>query len=315
MNRIDRLSAILIQLQSKRVVKAQEIADRFEISLRTVYRDVRSLEEAGVPVVGEAGLGYWLMEGYRLPPVMFTKEEATAFLTAEKMVEKLTDPSTHENYKSAMFKVRAVLRTSEKNYLENIEQHIEVFEDRFLPKNRHENHHLQDILRYISEKIVLNIQYFANHSQEDTSRHIEPIGIYFSGSYWHLIAYCQLRKDYRDFRIDRIQNIKETDLIFQKEHPSLKSYLSQISKEKELQTVVLLMDKEVVRNLGDEKYYHGFVSQKVIDNQVEMIFLTSSIMSFARWILFLSDMIEIIEPNNLKDELKKITERILRRIS
>src|SRR5664279_5689637 len=98
MNRIDRVTAILIQLQSKRVVKAQEIADRFNISLRTVYRDVKTLDEAGLPVIGEAGVGYSIMEGYRLPPVMFTREEATAFLTAEKLVEKLTDVSTRKNY-------------------------------------------------------------------------------------------------------------------------------------------------------------------------------------------------------------------------
>ena len=71
MNRIDRLSAILIQLQSRRLVKAQHIADKFSISLRTVYRDVHALQEAGVPVIGEAGTGYSLMEGYKLPPVMF----------------------------------------------------------------------------------------------------------------------------------------------------------------------------------------------------------------------------------------------------
>ncbi|TAJ51095.1 MAG: HTH domain-containing protein, partial [Chitinophagaceae bacterium] len=100
MNRIDRVTAILIQLQSKRVVKAQEIADRFGISLRTVYRDVKTLEEAGIPVIGEAGVGYSIMEGYRLPPVMFTQEEATALLTAEKLVEKLTDASTREVYQA-----------------------------------------------------------------------------------------------------------------------------------------------------------------------------------------------------------------------
>ena len=86
MNRIDRLAAILIQLQSKRLVKAQEIADKFDISLRTVYRDVKALEEGGVPVIGEAGSGYTLMEGYRLPPVMFSQEEATALLTASKLI-------------------------------------------------------------------------------------------------------------------------------------------------------------------------------------------------------------------------------------
>src|SRR5580698_7460080 len=109
MNRIDRLAAILIQLQSKRVVKSHDIAERFAISLRTVYRDIRTLEEGGIPIIGEAGVGYSIMDGYRLPPIMFTKEEATAFLTAEKLIEKLTDPYTEESYKSAMYKVKAVL--------------------------------------------------------------------------------------------------------------------------------------------------------------------------------------------------------------
>ncbi|MGZ4000778.1 MAG: helix-turn-helix transcriptional regulator, partial [Mucilaginibacter sp.] len=119
MNRIDRISAILIQLQSRRVVKASDIAERFNISLRTVYRDIRTLEEAGIPLIGEAGVGYSIMDGYRLPPVMFTREEATAFLTAEKLMEKLTDPSSDENYKSAMYKIRSVLRMAEKDYLDN----------------------------------------------------------------------------------------------------------------------------------------------------------------------------------------------------
>src|SRR5882762_2366702 len=118
MNRIDRISAILIQLQSRRVTKAQDIADRFAISLRTVYRDVKALEEAGIPIIGEAGVGYSIMDGYRLPPVMFTQEEAIAFLTAEKFVEKLTDASTTEHHKSAMYKVRAILKTTEKDMLE-----------------------------------------------------------------------------------------------------------------------------------------------------------------------------------------------------
>src|SRR6201994_2879430 len=119
MNRIDRISAILIQLQSRRVVKGSDIAERFNISLRTVYRDVKTLEEAGIPLIGEAGVGYSIMDGYRLPPVMFTHEEATAFLTAEKFVEKLTDNSTDSHYKSAMYKVRSVLRMAEKDFLEN----------------------------------------------------------------------------------------------------------------------------------------------------------------------------------------------------
>src|ERR1700744_2084039 len=135
MNRIDRISAILIQLQSRRVVKAADIAERFNISLRTVYRDVKTLEEAGIPLIGEAGVGCSIMDGYRLPPIMFTKEEATVFLTAEKLIEKMTDTLTEESYKSGMSKVKAVLHATEKDYLENMGEHIEVLNSPDLPKH------------------------------------------------------------------------------------------------------------------------------------------------------------------------------------
>src|SRR5689334_22287543 len=168
MNRIDRVTAILIQLQSKKIVKAQDIAERFNISLRTVYRDIKTLEEAGVPVIGEAGLGYSIMDGYRLPPVMFTKEEATAFLTAEKLIEKFTDTSTEVSYKSAMYKVRAVLRGAEKDMLENIEEHIEVIR-KVLPYNETSvNNTLHSLLKSVSEKKVLNIHYDAFTSDKIT---------------------------------------------------------------------------------------------------------------------------------------------------
>jgi predicted DNA-binding transcriptional regulator YafY len=175
MNRIDRISAILIQLQSRRVVKASDIAERFNISLRTVYRDVKTLEEAGIPLIGEAGVGYSIMDGYRLPPVMFTREEATAFLTAEKFVEKLTDASTMANHKSAMYKIKAILKTAEKDLLEDMDSNIEVF------KNLNQSHlpandYIQSILNSIVQKNVLSLAYFAHHSQENTKRDIDPVG-------------------------------------------------------------------------------------------------------------------------------------------
>src|SRR5882757_368815 len=154
MNRIDRISAILIQLQSRRVVKAADIAERFNISLRTVYRDIRTLEEAGIPLIGEAGVGYSIMDGYRLPPVMFTKEEATAFLTAEKFVEKLTDTSTSAHYKSAMYKVRAILKTTEKDLLENMDGNIEVFKGHSQLRVNNKDH-IQTLLTSIAHRHIL----------------------------------------------------------------------------------------------------------------------------------------------------------------
>lgn len=310
MNRIDRISAILIQLQSKKVVKAQDIADRFGISLRTVYRDVRTLEEAGIPLIGEAGVGYSLTDGYRLPPVMFTREEAVAFLTAEKLVEKMTDTSTETSYKSAMYKVKAVLKSSEKEHLESINDHIEVLKSPYLKQDNLTSDHIQTILKSISQKLVLTIDYFANHSQQSTRRNLEPVGIFFSGNNWYLIAYCMLRNDYRTFRIDRISKAEFNGAQFQKEHPSLKTYLNQLSKEKELHKVVMTIDRSIIKYLGEQKFYNGFVSEKINGNTVEMTFLSASLEGFARWFMMFGDMAEIISPPVLKERIKEISKKI-----
>lgn len=314
MNRIDRVTAILIQLQSRKVVKAQDIADRFGISLRTVYRDVKTLEEAGIPIIGEAGIGYSIMEGYRLPPVMFTREEATAFLTAEKMIEKLTDSSTEESYKSAMYKVRAVLRGTEKDFLENLDDHIEVLKGRPQKNMQLVASPIQTILKSIAGKNVLTIDYFAHHSQQQTERQVEPVGLFYLDGYWHMIAYCRLRRDYRDFRIDRISQILVTEQVFKTAHPTLKSYLQEYSRERNLQPVVIRINRKALPFIENQKYYSGFVSQKEVRDKMEMTFLATSMEGFGRWFMTFGDQAEIIEPRELKTwvqyQLEAIAEKL-----
>src|SRR5438093_13413776 len=108
MNRVDRLMAIVVQLQGRRVVRAEEIAAHFEISVRTVYRDIAALGEAGIPIMAEPGVGYGLAKGYHLPPVMFTSEEASALFTGGKLVDHLTDAPVQTQMDSARLKGRPV---------------------------------------------------------------------------------------------------------------------------------------------------------------------------------------------------------------
>lgn len=305
MNRIDRLTAILIQLQSKRIVTAGEIAERFTISLRTVYRDIRALEEAGIPISGESGIGYSIIDGYRLPPVMFTRDEATAFLTAEKLIEKLADTSLDESYKSGLYKIKSVLRNTEKDYLEVIDNQIEVLDNPYLPKNAGPSVPLQVIIKSIADKTLLSIDYFANHSQEHTKRNIEPVGVFYQQNKWHLIAYCHLRKDYRNFRIDRISGISLLNEHFQKQHLSLKSYLKEVAKSEALHTIIIKVNKNILKHFGEQKYYNGFVSQKDLKGAVEMTFLTPSLEGFSRWYMMFGDHAEIISPVTLKTIIKR----------
>ena len=306
MNRFDRVTAIMIQLQSKKVVKAQELAERFEVSLRTIYRDIRSLEEAGIPLYGEAGVGYSMADGYRLPPVMFTKEEAMAFLTAEKLVEKLTDSETSKNYAAAMFKIRSILKTQEKDFLEQVEEKIIVRKQISPLRENADLNLLPTILQAIAKKEVLSIQYFSLYQQEITSRTVEPLGILFENNKWHMIAYCRLRSAYRDFRIDRINSLKITGDRFSNEHPTFAQYLDTLSREQNLHTCVIKMSKKTSTYIEQDRYYYGFVMEEEEGVFMRMTFLTQSIEGFARWLMMFGEQATIVQPEELKERVRDL---------
>lgn len=306
MNRFDRITAILIQLQSKKVVKAQDLADRFGTSLRTIYRDIRTLEEAGVPLYGEAGIGYSIVDGYRLPPVMFTQEEAIAFITAEKLMGKFTDTALNTNYSSAMYKIKAVLRGTEKDLIENLEEQIIVI-DR--PKNATPPANILDVLlKSIAEKKVVKMIYKA-FGNENSERNIEPIGVFHEHENWYTIGFCHLRQEYRQFRLDRVVEIKLTDQP-QLERTSLKEFQQQQEDVRAgfaVQKAVIRFDKSITKYLQDRRHYFGYVSEVVYDDYVEMTFLSQSFEEgLARWYLMFADKAEIIEPESLKESVNKI---------
>jgi len=309
MNRFDRITAILIQLQSRKIVKAQDLADRFDISLRTVYRDIRSLEEAGIPLYGEAGIGYSLVDGYRLPPVMFTRDEAMTFVTAEKFMEQFTDVATKSSYQSAMYKMKAVLRNDEKDLVENIGDSIEI-------RKRAENNPkaltntLDRLLQSISEKCIVEISYTAFNSNDKTQRRIEPVGIYYENLFWYVIAWCHLRNEYRNFRTDRLLNITITDQKFEKKHPTLKEYLEASEKEHELETVVISVSKKISPYIQSEKYRYGFVSEIDEGDNTIMTFQTMHPDGFARWLLMFADQAQIIEPIYMKAQIRELIDGI-----
>jgi predicted DNA-binding transcriptional regulator YafY len=311
MNRIDRLTAILIQLQSKRVVKAQEIADRFEISLRTVYRDIRALEEAGVPIIGEAGMGYSLVEGYRLPPVMFTKEEALAFVMAGIMVESFTDKHNSLQFQSALYKVKAVLRSAEKDIVEEASQLIEIRKRKSSLIRNGQSNVLQTLLTAIMEQKVVSIDYTTLEKEENTRRAIEPVGIYYAYDQWYLIAFCHLRNAYRTFRLDRISAISLTSDKFSIQHPSLKEYLAQIEQDKKIFKAVIRVDSSICKYIKESKYNQGFVMETSQGDFTEMTFMISHEEGFARWLVTFADHVTIVQPESLQETLLGLLKKML----
>lgn len=314
MNRLDRLTAILTQLQSKRLIKAQEIADRFGISIRTVYRDIRALEEAGVPIIGEAGFGYSLVEGYRLPPIQFTKEEAMAILVAEKIVEKVADKESGKHFNAAMYKIKSVLKSTEKDTLEYLSDQVAVFRNRNSLFSEGKDRLLQSVLSSLTEKHPLFLTYTTFEEEVTTERTVEPVGVYYSFEQWYLIAWCRLRKDYRTFRLDRIHTLKILDETFQNDHPTLNAYLEKVAEKEQLTKVVLRISQKATKYIRQQRYDHGFVMERQHGDWVDLTFMTSSIEGFVRWIIMLADCISILEPVELKDRLKVLLSTMLERL-
>ena len=225
MNRIDRLFGILTLLQSKKFVPAEKIADKFKMSIRTVYRDIKALGEAGIPISFEQQKGYFVVQGYFLPPVSFTNEEASAFLLMETMVGAFADRSIQKHYTTGMNKVKAVLRSSQKESIDSLSENIRL---QISPCIRPDFEYLSVIQQTISAKSILEIDY-KNNSEEVSKRMAEPIGLIYYAFSWHLIAWCHLRKDYRDFKVARILKLRNTGLPFSKEdHIELGTYMKQL---------------------------------------------------------------------------------------
>ena len=308
LNRFDRIVAMLVHLQSGRVVKAQELAARFQVSLRTIYRDIRTLEASGVPIAGEAGVGYSLMEGYRLPPVMFTREEAASFVAAEKLMQKFSDKALGAHYESAMYKVKSVLRGNAKDWVAALETQIWINSSQEI-FNEQAPDALNVLLDSIAEKRQVALQYQSLHSDEPTARMIEPVVLFNENNYWYVMAYCHLREDYRQFRTDRMQAITRTSLPFTKEHGNTDDYRNTGGPAQKTR-VVIRVDKAVARYIKTGRKYYGFVSERTVGDMVEMVFLAPDVLhGFARWFMMFGDCARVVEPESLRERVGELLEK------
>ena len=307
LKKLDRVTAILTQLQSKPIVRAQDLAVKFEVSIRTIYRDVKTLENAGIPIIGEAGSGYSLMDGYKLPPVMFTKEEVLSFITAEKLMQKFLHQSLGNHYQTAMEKVRSVLKYSDRNLIENIEKQIDVFN--YHPKTEDNiKNIIPIILESIAEKKQLIIEYKTMDSKVST-RTIEAVGVFFEFNYWYIMAFCTLRNDFRQFRVDRILQISKTQNPFLQEYGQINDYRKNGNGNKT--KVRLLVEKKIMNHLVNSKKYYGLIEETETEEGMKLTFETEWINDgFPRWLITFADYAKILEPESLTEKLNDLLRKI-----
>ncbi|TWH30420.1 MULTISPECIES: YafY family protein [unclassified Aminobacter] len=211
MRRADRLFQIVQHLRGGRLVTARMLGERLEVSERTIYRDIADLQATGVPIDGEAGVGYLMREGFELPPLMFTRDEIVALVAGARMVRAFGGAQMARAAEEALVKIGAVLPEPEKARIARNEIHMP---DWVVSEAERK---LVDMLeRAIETRDVLTLDY-RDEAGNSTIRDVRPLGLWFWGKVWTLVAWCEMRNDFRAFRLDRISEAKSAGRTFRPE--------------------------------------------------------------------------------------------------
>ena len=226
MRRADRLFQIVRTLRGGRLQTAQALAQRLEVSVRTVYRDVRDLQESGMPIEGEAGVGYTLRRDLDLPPLMFTRSELTALVLGARLVQAWGGAESTVAAGEALQRIEGVLPPDLRERLDSILM--------YAPGGFQMRPHLRERLDLLHEACVGRRVIAFAYTREDgaqSQRDVRPLALYFWSGVWTLAAWCELRKDFRTFRIDRMQDVQVLRREFvQKKGQRLEDYLRQVTK-------------------------------------------------------------------------------------
>lgn len=305
MKRLDRLQGILIALQSRTVVRAEDLARQYDVSVRTIYRDIRSLEESGIPLAAEAGVGYSLVQGYTLPPVHLTGEEAEHLLLAEKLLSATADHTTQRLVSSALHKIRAVLKTDDKSSVEYLEHRLIVKPTTHgLPIGPNVLSTIIDALRTSTR---VDITYFSNSTQRTSQRSIEPVGIVFYAQHWHALAWCCQRSAYRDFRIDRILDARRTDERFSPARHPMPSELAGRFHFDELPTpmeIIIDVHESTIPLLTDMRRLFGFVDEGATHNGWRLMTFRPDFPDyFLCFLLGHGTAIRVVAPDSFREQL------------
>jgi predicted DNA-binding transcriptional regulator YafY len=307
MNRVDRLMGYLLLFQSRGLMRAQDFAGQFEISERTVYRDIQALSEVGVPIMAMPGEGYRLMEGYYLPPIVFTPDEARALSLAVSMLTGLAEDSPTQNHaKVALDKIRAVLPEATLHQIEALQAILQFYA---LPHTRlnFDDNILLDMQTAVLQHRVIRLHYHAQHTNKITIRDVEPVELVFLDKIWMLSAYCRLRQAPRTFRLERIDHLEILPETF---IPRDLGQRIPIPGDEEL---VIRFDANMVRWVRERQ--HFTFDREEMDNNGRslMIYRPNRWEQIEGWLLSWGDTLEIVAPESKREMLRETADRIAQR--
>lgn len=314
MNKTDRLLAIVLELQGRKVVRAEDLAALFETSVRTIYRDIQALSEAGVPIAGTTGTGYSLMEGYFLPPISFTIEEAVTLLIETEFIEQRFDDYYRDRANVARRKIEVTLSDSVRSETSRIRKSLRLLAPgkQAPPSNEREN--LVKIRRALLDGRKICFHYSKRMTDSTGSRHSErtaaPYGLVLVEGSWMLVARCDLRQDIRHFRLSRMTELIELDERFEfPEHFDLRDYTP--SDDRHLR--VCLRFNHDIADKVKESNYHYVDDMKEHQEGLDVVLRVHQLDELLQWVLGWGAGVLVLEPEALRNQIREEAQRILKR--
>lgn len=307
MNKTDRLFAIVLELQGRRVVRAQDLAQLFETSIRTIYRDIQALCEAGVPIFGSPGQGYSLLEGYFLPPVSFTVDEAVSLIVGADFVEQRFDEDYGRRARFARGKIEALLPPGKREEAERIRDSIRIIHPEDRDSLDLERSHIEIVRAALSGGRKLRFDYAGRPggeraNPERTVRTVAPYGLVLLNGRWILVAHCELRGAIRNFRVSRIRHLRLTDEPYAvPEHFRLQDY----APEDDRHTLVRLrFDAELEGRVEQQPNFYT-ESRRLTAEGYDVDYRVRTPEELLNWILGWGSRVVVLEPESLKERIKQ----------
>lgn len=306
MNRTDRLLAIVLELQAHGRRRAEDLAATFEISKRTIYRDIQALCEAGVPVVAAPGQGYSLVEGYFLPPLRFSADEAMMLLLGADLMAASFDAEYGQAARDAARKIAGALPERERAEVGSLRATI-----RFIPggaASRDEAGRLPQLRRAIVARQRVRFAYRARHGAAAVEREVNPYGLLHSGSSWYVIGFCLLRQAIRAFRIERMDRLIVLAATF--ERPAGFSLDHDQSGERTLR-IRVLFDHESAAWVREAPSFYAVADEERADGLLVTL-LARDERDVSQWLLGWGSHVRVLEPDSLRRRLAKEAALMLR---
>ncbi len=300
MNKTDRLLAIVLELQGKGKQRAEDLAKTFETSKRTIYRDIEALCQAGVPLLSIPGRGYSLMEGYFLPPLSFTTDEATMLLLGTEFMAQNFDAQYRAAAHSANRKITSVLPEKLRDDVAYLQKSIRFIAAEQRPT---EVMMLQQVRRAIIERVTVRFHYAKRYGQNgqdtQTTREADPYSLVYVTGTWHMTAYCHMRKDIRIFRLDRMDALEVLPKAFVRQaHIIMEEHQG---RERNI-TVRVLFDHEIARWVHESRNYYIIAEEETAEGLLVTLQIRQE-SDIVQWLLGWGQRVRVLEPDSLRQRL------------